>query len=87
MCFALAKIEELTIASDIVKSLTILHAIRWIAQSRNTVKHVMKRKSFRKAGILNHNFQVVCQVVHTWDKFQRSGGDERVLEDDVEFIY
>ena len=33
MQFILAKIEECTSASDVVKSLTILHAIRWIAQA------------------------------------------------------
>ena len=46
MSFVLVKIEERTTASDVVKSLTILHAIRRIAQAWNTVELNVKKKSF-----------------------------------------
>lgn len=62
MRFILAKIEECTTASDVVKSLTVLHAIRWIAQAWSQVSSHTIKKCFRKAGILNHSFQVVTST-------------------------
>ena len=50
MRFVLARIEEYTSPSDVVKSLTILHAIRWIAQAWSQVSSEVMKNCFRKAG-------------------------------------
>lgn len=55
----LAKIEECTTASQVTKSLTILHAIRWVAEAWKQVTSDTIKKCFRKAGILTKSFQVV----------------------------
>ena len=55
----LAKIEECTTASEVTKSLTILHAIRWLAEAWKQVASDTFKKCFRKAGILTESFQVV----------------------------
>ena len=55
----LAKIEECTTASEVTKSLTILHAIRWVAEAWNQVASDTIKKCFQKAGILTESFQVV----------------------------
>ena len=52
MRFILGKIEERTTATD-VKSVTILHAIRWVSQAWKEVRSEVIKKCFRKAGILN----------------------------------
>lgn len=43
-----AKIEESTTASEVVKSLTDLHAIRWLAQAWSQVSSDAIKKCFRK---------------------------------------
>ena len=58
-------IEECTTAHEIVKSLPILKAIRWVAQAWENVTPDTIRNCFRKAGVLNTEFQVVT----------RTGGD------------
>ena len=57
--FVLAKIEECTSASEITKSVTILHAIRWVAEAWKRVASDTTKKCFRKAGILTKSFEVV----------------------------
>ena len=55
----LAKIEDCTAASEVTKSLTILHAVRWVAEAWKQVPSDTIKKCFRRAGILNESFQVV----------------------------
>ena len=59
----MAKIEECTSASEVTKSLTILNAIRWVAEAWKAVLPETVQKCFRKAGILTRNFEVVQPVV------------------------
>ena len=53
MRFVLTKIEECATASEVVKSLNILHAIRWIAGAWGEIGTLVIKKCFRKAGILD----------------------------------
>ena len=68
MRFILGKIEERTTATD-VKSVTILHAIRWVSQAWKEVRSEVIKKCFRKAGILNGSFHVVSRDVPAVDPF------------------
>lgn len=69
MRFIVAKIEESTTASEVLKSITVLHAIRWVAQAWSQVKSDVIKKCFRKAGILDQSFQVVSRLEPTEDPF------------------
>lgn len=48
-------------AAEIVKSVTLLHAIRWVYQAWEMVQSTTIKKCFRKAGILNTDFSVVAR--------------------------
>ena len=54
----LARIEECTTASEVTKSLNILHAIRWVAQAWKPVGSDTIQKCFQKASILTDSFEV-----------------------------
>ena len=84
MRFILAKIEESTTASDVVKSLTVLHAIRWIAQAWSQVSSHTIQKCFKKAGILNQSLQVVTREVPTEDPFRDLDDDQLVSDDEMQ---
>lgn len=56
--FVISKIETCATASEVTKSISILHAIRWVAQAWETVKPETVMKCFRKAGVLDENFAV-----------------------------
>ena len=56
MSFILAKIETCSSASELLKSVNVLHAIRWVAEAW---KYVTNKKMFRKAGILSQDFSIV----------------------------
>jgi hypothetical protein len=57
--FILARIDDCTTASEVTKTLTLLHAIRWVAEAWKQVSSDMIKKCFRKSGILTQSFQVV----------------------------
>ena len=42
--------------------MTILNAVRWVAQAWEKVTPETIKKCFRKAGILNREFQLVARV-------------------------
>ena len=66
----LSRIDACETASEITKSVSILHAIRWIAQAWKAVRPEIVKKCFRKAGILDESFSVVsrlCEGCHPFE--------------------
>ena len=59
--YVLAKIDECSKASDIVKSVSILNAVRWVAQAWESVSSETIKKCFRKAGATGEDFSVVTR--------------------------
>ena len=72
--YILLKIEECETASDVVQSVNILIAIRWVAQTWSKVKVETICKCFRKAGFLDAAMDVVARGEE---------GDDPFLEDDT----
>ncbi len=62
--YIVAKMDEYNSASEVVKSVNILVAIRWVAQAWEKVKASTIQKCFRRAGILNDDMSdvVTCEV-------------------------
>ena len=56
--YVLARIEESESASEVVKSVNVLTAIRWVAQAWKEVKSETIQKCFRNAGILDNDMEV-----------------------------
>ena len=56
--YVLAKINECATASDVVKSINVLAAIRWVAQAWFAVRETTIRMCFQKAGILDATLNV-----------------------------
>ena len=56
------------------KSINILHAIRWVAQTWEAVKPETIKKCFRKGGVLDENFTVSSCPCEESDPFE--DGDE-----------
>ncbi|XP_065831030.1 tigger transposable element-derived protein 4-like [Oscarella lobularis] len=59
--YVLAKIEESSSAKEIVKSVNVLTAIRWIAQAWDSVKPETIVKCFRKSGMLSEALVAVSR--------------------------
>ena len=59
MRFVLSKIDTCASASEVVKSVTILHAVRWVAEAWKNVHELTIKKCFRKAGTLAQDFTIV----------------------------
>lgn len=57
--YVLSKIDECETATEVVNSINILIAIRWVAQAWGKVKAETITKCFRKAGILDSGMAVV----------------------------
>ena len=57
--YVLSKIDEPEKATDVIKSVNILVAIRWIAKACQTVTEETIKKCFRKAGVLTSTMNVV----------------------------
>ena len=76
--YVLSKIDECETASDVVKSVDVLTAIRWVSMAWSCVKEDTISKCFWKAGILDSSFDVV-RCPHT-----ASDGDP-FLEADATF--
>ena len=67
--FVLSQIDACDKASEVAKSVSILHAIRWVAQAWDAVTPETIRKCFRKAGILDDSFSVVARPYYEHDPF------------------
>lgn len=67
--YVIAKIDESDNASEVVKSINILIAIRWVAQAWAKVNTETIRKCFRKAGVLSSNMDVVSCDMEGDDPF------------------
>ena len=61
MQHVIAKIEECSSAHEVVKSVSILLAARWVAEAWKLVSSDTILKCFRKAGITDSNFQLVSR--------------------------
>ena len=69
MRYIVTKIDKCSTATEIVKSITILRAIQWIAEAWKSVDPAVITKCFRKAGILDNDLNVVQQQCITVDPF------------------
>ena len=58
----MSKIDECDLATDVVKSVNVLVALRWVALAWNDVQAETITKCFRKAGILNDVMDAVGLV-------------------------
>ena len=67
MQFVLARIEECSSATEVAKSVTILQAIRWIAQAWDSVNPEVVQKCFRNAGILDKDLKVMKSAARSND--------------------
>lgn len=63
MQHVLAKVEECSSAHEVVKSVNILLACRWVAQAWESVSSDTIKKCFRKAGVIDSNFDPVSRDV------------------------
>ena len=59
LSYVVSKIDECDQATDVMKSVNVLVALRWVAQAWNEVKSDTITKCFRKAGVLNDVLEVV----------------------------
>ena len=79
--FVLAKIEECSTASDVVKSVNLLMAIRWVARAWNTVSPDTISRCFRKAGVLDSGMGVVDRgIEEEVDPFDDLDADHQVRD-------
>ena len=89
MHHVLAKIEECSSTHDVVKSVNILLACRWVAQAWELVSSEIIKKFFRKAGVLNSDSSPVsCDVSPAGDPFAdlEVGCETGELEDMIKGI-
>ena len=55
----MTKIDQCSSVTEISNTITILQAIRWTSEAWKTVESTTIQKCFRKAGILDQDFNVV----------------------------
>ena len=84
--FILTKIDECSNASEIVKSVTILHSIRWIAQAWAQVRQDTIQKCFRRAGVLADGEILASALSESADPFSDLD-DELELEDLISKVH
>ena len=67
--FVISKIDECSTISEVTKSVTVLQAIRWVAQAWKLVKEETICKCFQKAGILDKSLGIASRVHEDQDPF------------------
>ena len=78
--FVLSKIDDTNVtASQIVKSLSVLMAIRWVAEAWDSVQEETIRKCFTKSGITGSGFSVVHRLYEDEDPFDDVEAQEESL--------
>ena len=55
----MARIEDCSNASELLKSVNVLTAIRWAGEAWKKVTEVMIKKCFHKAGVLSYDFSLI----------------------------
>ena len=75
--YVISKIDQCSTASEVVKSINVLVAIRWAAVAWSQVKEETIRKCFRKAGILDTSFDVVSCPSADTDPFLEADNLQR----------
>ena len=76
----LSKIEESSTASDVVKSVDLLMALRWVARAWNTVSPDTISRCFKKAGVLDSGMGVNRGIVIEVDPFDDLDADHQVWD-------
>ena len=60
--YVLSKIEECTSAAEVVISVDVLLAIRWISKAWNEVKEETNHRCFKRAGIPDEDLNLLTRV-------------------------
>ena len=82
--YVLTKIDTCSTATEVVNSITILHAIRWVAEVWKSALTI--KKCFRKAGILDKDFCVVKEKVLEEDPFRDLDPQVEEEEEDTDLL-
>ena len=78
--YIVARIETCSSASELLKSVDVLQAIRWVAEAWKNVSETTIKKCFRKPGILSDDFSIAKPIISVEaDLF--GDIDEQLLDD------
>ena len=81
MRFVLSKIDDTNdTASQIVKSISVLMAIRWVAEAWDSVQEETIRECLTKSGITGTGFSVVHRLYEDEDPFDDVEAQEELHE-------
>ena len=77
--YILTKMNECSTAAEVVNSITILQAIRWIAKAWKKVDQTVVKTCFRKAGFLDKDFNLIREVSVSGDILSVTVMVQRIL--------